>query len=131
MTYADKLKDPRWQKKRLEILQRDGFKCRSCGNEEETLHVHHLSADYSVDPWNHREDDMVTLCETCHSYLHNIYKKGTHPEIVSCVVNIYERWSTDNLKLTPIEEKKNVKKNWWDTEVTTEDDPFEREVTND
>ncbi len=27
--YASKLKDPRWQKKRLEILQRDDFACQS------------------------------------------------------------------------------------------------------
>lgn len=27
MTYAEKLKDPRWQKKRLRILERDAFAC--------------------------------------------------------------------------------------------------------
>ena len=26
--YVEKLKDPRWQRKRLEIMQRDGFRCR-------------------------------------------------------------------------------------------------------
>jgi len=42
MSYQEKLKDPRWQKKRLEILQRDGWKCKWCGEEKQTLHIHHL-----------------------------------------------------------------------------------------
>jgi len=29
-TYAEKLKHPLWQRKRLEILNRDGFKCAQC-----------------------------------------------------------------------------------------------------
>ena len=40
-SYYEKLLDPRWQKKRLEILNRDEFKCRSCGDDKSTLHVHH------------------------------------------------------------------------------------------
>ena len=38
-TYLEKLKDPRWQKKRLEILERDGWKCMACGEKEKTLRV--------------------------------------------------------------------------------------------
>ena len=37
--YMDKLRDPRWQRKRLQVLERDGWKCRSCGSMGETLHV--------------------------------------------------------------------------------------------
>lgn len=40
--YSEKLKNPRWQKKRLEIFERDGWKCRACQDEKSTLHVHHL-----------------------------------------------------------------------------------------
>ena len=40
-TYQEKLKHPKWQKKRLEILQRDEFKCVHCLDGESTLHVHH------------------------------------------------------------------------------------------
>ena len=39
--YAEKFKDPRWQKKRLEILERDDFSCRVCYDASNTLHVHH------------------------------------------------------------------------------------------
>ena len=63
-SYADLLRDPRWQKKRLLILQRDHWMCQACGDEEATLHVHHLA--YHGKPWDSPEDELVTLCEDCH-----------------------------------------------------------------
>lgn len=67
MGYREKLQDPRWQKKRLGILERDGFKCALCGDTETTLHVHHKHYN-GCDPWNIHEDALVTLCVTCHEY---------------------------------------------------------------
>ena len=64
--YQQKLLDPRWQKKRLEILQRDGWKCIGCGSTEETLHVHHMRYVSGRDPWEYQADDLITLCEDCH-----------------------------------------------------------------
>lgn len=64
MTYAEKLKDPRWQKKRLLVLERDGFECVLCGDATSTLHVHHLK--YTANPWESGENDLWTLCENCH-----------------------------------------------------------------
>lgn len=64
MTYSEKLKDPRWQKKRLEILNRDEFECRCCFNNTEELHVHHIK--YSSDPWDSVDEDLITLCKGCH-----------------------------------------------------------------
>jgi hypothetical protein len=63
-TYSQKLKDPRWQKKRLEILNRDEWKCRYCGDKKTTLAVHHL--EYLGEPWEAPEDKLITLCEDCH-----------------------------------------------------------------
>jgi hypothetical protein len=68
MTYSEKLKDPRWQKKRLEIMQRDNFTCQICGDKESTLHVHHY--DYMGDPWEIENRCLKTLCENCHEYEH-------------------------------------------------------------
>lgn len=65
--YSEKLKDPRWQKKRLEILQRDNWTCQYCGATEKTLHVHHLQ--YSgINPWETNEINLITACEDCHDY---------------------------------------------------------------
>lgn len=64
MTYKEKLKDPRWQKKRLEIMQRDGFQCKGCGSKNKTLNVHHIR--YFKNPWEGPDIYKITLCEDCH-----------------------------------------------------------------
>lgn len=63
-TYAAKLRDPRWQKRRLTIMERDDWTCQSCGIGDATLHVHHRW--YVGDPWEAPDDALVTLCEPCH-----------------------------------------------------------------
>ena len=42
MEYKEQIKLPQWQRRRLEILQRDDFTCQICGCKDKTLHVHHL-----------------------------------------------------------------------------------------
>ena len=72
MTYSDKLKDPRWQKKRLEILQRDNFTCRICKDIDSTLHVHHIT--YNGNPFDADENDLITLCDKCHKTEHDLHQ---------------------------------------------------------
>ena len=70
MTYQEKLKDPRWQKKRLKILERDGFMCRFCENSDEELHVHHMHHMRYLPgaaPWEHPDESLKTLCKSCHT----------------------------------------------------------------
>jgi hypothetical protein len=69
MNYSEKLKDPRWQKKRLEILERDGWKCRACGDTETTLHVHHIFYLPKKEPWEIPNGFLITFCEGCHKSL--------------------------------------------------------------
>lgn len=66
MSYSDKLKDPRWQKMRLEILERDGFACRKCEANDKTLHVHHFYYTKGAAPWEYEPSALITLCEDCH-----------------------------------------------------------------
>jgi hypothetical protein len=65
MSYSDKLRDPRWQKKRLEIFQRDNFTCLACRSKDDTLCVHHLK--YVNEPWDCPNEFLETLCESCHA----------------------------------------------------------------
>lgn len=65
MTYSEKLKDPRWQKKRLEVLERDKWKCCDCDGAEKTLQVHHCFYEKG-DPWETDVEFLTTLCEDCH-----------------------------------------------------------------
>ena len=64
--FLRKYKDPRWQKKRLEILKRDDWTCRLCVEKEETLHVHHRLYKKDTDPWDYPSHLLVTMCENCH-----------------------------------------------------------------
>lgn len=66
MKYSEKLRDPRWQKKRLEILSRDIWKCQLCGDSKNTLHVHHRRYLSKIDPWEYPDSLLVSLCEECH-----------------------------------------------------------------
>jgi hypothetical protein len=72
--YSEKLKDPRWQKKRLKILERDEFACNDCGDTESTLMVHHLK--YAGDPWEIEDKYLITLCEDCHESEHESRKEA-------------------------------------------------------
>lgn len=65
-SYGDLLKDPRWQRKRLEILQRDDFTCKTCYATDKTLHVHHKGYVFGKKPWEYEDDVLVTLCLDCH-----------------------------------------------------------------
>ncbi len=67
MTYAEKLKDPRWQKKRLSVLERDNWTCQMCYDSKETLHVHHKS--YHGEPWESPSKELVALCARCHQFI--------------------------------------------------------------
>lgn len=67
MTYSEKLKDPRWQKKRLEILERDKFTCQECGDATKELNVHHRHYLPKADPWNYENEVLATLCRDCHA----------------------------------------------------------------
>lgn len=68
--YGQKLKHPLWQRKRLEIMQRDGFKCRECGKDDETLHVHHVAYSRG-EPWDTPDHLLICLCHECHDERHS------------------------------------------------------------
>jgi hypothetical protein len=64
--YSEKLKDPRWQKKRLKILERDNWTCRGCNDTKNTLVVHHIKYFPDKEPWECPDKFLLTLCEECH-----------------------------------------------------------------
>ena len=69
----DLYQSPKWQKTRLQILERDGWTCVACGDSESTLHVHHIDYESRL-PWETRDSLLQTLCESCHRFL------GEHPK---------------------------------------------------
>lgn len=70
--YSDLLKNPKWQKKRLKIMERDGFKCQYCHNGDKTLNVHHIVYFQGKDPWEYENRFLITFCEDCHQKEHQM-----------------------------------------------------------
>lgn len=69
MTYSEQKNHPKWQRKRLEILERDGFKCTICGENEKSLHVHHLYYLPKTLIWEYDDEALKTVCEKHHNQL--------------------------------------------------------------
>lgn len=70
--YANLLRSPAWQKRRLEILGARGFKCEECDSTEKELHVHHRHYSKGLKPWEYESSDYLVLCSTCHESRHEI-----------------------------------------------------------
>lgn len=64
--YSTKLRDPRWQKIRLQVFERDMWCCQYCFGSEITLHVHHLYYERDKEPWEYPLEALTTLCADCH-----------------------------------------------------------------
>lgn len=79
-TYSEKLKSPKWQKKRLEILQRDEFMCTYCEDAESELHVHHKKYIYGNEVWDYENENFITLCKPCHEEI--TQKKKSIKELI-------------------------------------------------
>jgi len=71
-SWYELLTHPKWQRKRLDILSRAGFKCEDCGSESKTLHVHHAYYEKGLAPWEYSDDTLHCLCEDCHKRIQNI-----------------------------------------------------------
>lgn len=86
--YAQLLRDPRWQKKRLSILARDHWTCCNCCDTTKTLHVHHLTYLRHEDgtflpPWDYADSALLTLCADCHG--DKVGAKEANAELISVV----------------------------------------------
>lgn len=69
--YSQLLRDPRWQRRRLEIMARANFACEECGDTRTTLNVHHKVYRAGAMPWEYVDAELACLCENCHEEEHN------------------------------------------------------------
>lgn len=109
-TYAEKLKDPRWQKFRLMIFERDNWECLRCDCKIKQLHVHHLNYVKNKNPWNYKYDEVATLCEDCHASIHNgtIEKEDVFKEIRRLPLSFYEELRMFNKFIIEASHLKNI-----------------------
>lgn len=66
--YQRKLRDPKWQRRRLDILQSANWKCQepTCLSPELNLQIHHLYYVREREPWEYPDEAFLCLCENCH-----------------------------------------------------------------
>ena len=64
--YKELLKHPKWQRKRLEIMERAEFACEFCRDDETCLHIHHKKYISGRKPWEYDNSNFICLCEVCH-----------------------------------------------------------------
>lgn len=72
MPYSEDLRNPLWQKRRLEILQASNWKCCECGSALNTLEIHHSHYLRNAKPWEHPDELLICLCSDCHLARQNV-----------------------------------------------------------
>lgn len=70
--YFDLLKNPLWQKKRLENLKLANWECINCGNKDDQLQVHHKQYIKGRNPWEYENEQLEVLCNKCHGEMHEM-----------------------------------------------------------
>lgn len=71
-SYYELLQHPKWQEKRLVIMNRAGFKCEWCLVEDRKLNVHHTYYEKDAKPWEYPDGSLLCLCDPCHRSAHEI-----------------------------------------------------------
>lgn len=64
--YVAKLRNPLWQKRRLEILEAANWACEDCGTKDQELQVHHCAYIPDAEPWEHTRSELMACCDSCH-----------------------------------------------------------------
>lgn len=88
-TYSELLRNPLWQKKRLEILERESFTCQLCSDKETELHIHHKKYIRGKLPWEYENDNFQVLCKHCHGVISKFNLKEYIPIVASKVFKPY------------------------------------------
>lgn len=70
LSYAEQLRHPNWQRRRLERLNGAGWACECCYDAESTLHVHHKRYVKGRMAWEYSDAELAVLCEGCHADAH-------------------------------------------------------------
>lgn len=92
-------KHPKWQKRRLEILNIYGFKCCSCHEENITLHVHHKWYNKGSKVWEYEDECFLVLCESCHENWHSMKKDFMAGLVDTLIRGGWDVWDIDYLEI--------------------------------
>jgi len=68
-------------------MERDQWKCRRCGDGENTLTVHHGYYSKGKKLWDYPNDTLFTLCKYCHEEIQN--ELGFVHYLLACECGLY------------------------------------------
>ena len=71
-SFWDHYRDPRWLAVARRIRERAGNKCEDCGEENESLHVHHTFYVRDRMPWEYPDESLRCWCTFCHGLFHDL-----------------------------------------------------------
>ena len=70
LTYAEKLRDVRWKRRRDELLRKSNWTCAECREPLlkgcMDLQVHHVVYITALDPWMYPDELLLVLCDWHH-----------------------------------------------------------------
>jgi 5-methylcytosine-specific restriction endonuclease McrA len=90
-TYSELLRDPRWQRRRNEILILDDYACVLCGNAQDNLQVHHCRYRKGASPWDYPDHELITTCEPCHQKLSGKIERKVAQVVVGNVIAVTKK----------------------------------------
>jgi len=81
MSYADMLKDPRWEERRKKVLAGANYRCEACNADNVLLHAHHKLYRMEWAPWDYPDEYYECLCESCHTQ-HGVLKAALNEYLI-------------------------------------------------
>jgi 5-methylcytosine-specific restriction endonuclease McrA len=69
-----RLNSDSYRKLRIDVLERDGWRCQNCGTSE-CLQVHHIRSRSALG--DDAAENLITLCADCHHKFHLTYMLAT------------------------------------------------------
>lgn len=74
-SYAEQLRDPRWQRVRLRVFERADFRCQMCGDKRRTLEVHHSFYERRKMAWEYPLPSLICVCHLCHAAITTVLRQ--------------------------------------------------------
>ena len=108
IVYENYITSEKWRRKRLQRLKLDNYRCNKCGCKDITqLHVHHKT--YKNLGNENVEKDLITLCQKCHTKLHQRRNKQKRKKDKKAIPDNYRKIITMSILDAP----KSVQEELW------------------
>ena len=107
--YDAYISSDQWKGIREARLRRDRYTCQGCGARD-GLHVHHRTYERFT---RERISDLVTVCSTCHSLIHDTHRKvlGSLSDTTTSVLKLMKARKSASYKQRKRDRRQREKRN--------------------